>query len=153
MDIGQWLTILLAAIFLYALVTKVAAWETTVEWLSLLRFPAPVLTATLAVGSEACVVAALALDARVGGVLAVAWLFAATVVLYRARQLGLGCSCFGKAELPTRRVFVRNLGLACAAGVVALLPSPDAGPLTLSVAATMVTAVIAGREWTTFAAS
>jgi hypothetical protein len=49
------LALLLATVFLVALVTKVAAWETTLEWITLLRIPRPVPVTILALVGEACV--------------------------------------------------------------------------------------------------
>lgn len=148
------LTLLLATVFLVALVTKVAAWETTLEWITLLRIPSPVPVTILALVGEGCVVALLVLEPRVGGIAAAAWLLAATGVLWRARSLGLGCACFGRPEPPSSAVFVRNLMLIFTGVAVAALPSADRqSPLTAVAVGTLVSVVLAGREWATSTAS
>ncbi len=148
------LALLLATVFLVALVTKVAAWETTLEWITLLRIPRPVPVTILALVGEACVVALLVFVPRVGGIAAATWLLAATGVLWRARSLGLGCACFGRPEPPSRAVFVRNLMLILTAVAVAGLPSADRpSPLTAIAVGTLVSIVLAGREWAKSTAS
>ncbi len=124
-------TIVLTSVFLVALLMKLGEWESTVEWITLLRMPQPARLAMMAIGSEIAVIAALVSIPRFGAFAALIWLLLVTAVLFRARQLGLGCACFGRREAANRTVFARNGVLAAIAVGITFTPAANSSASVL----------------------
>ena len=116
--VASWVAPGLAAIFAFALGTKLRDWPHLVDWLQHLNVPHARRAAVGALGSEALLVALLVTVPLVGLAGAIVWLSGATVLLLRAKRLNAPCACFGRSAGSPSLAILRNtllVGLAVVA--------------------------------------
>ncbi len=119
-DLARACALVLAALFGWAAVAKMAAHRATVAAFAGLGLPAPGLLAVAVPAVELAVAAGLAWWPAGAGWIAVALLAAFTAVIVRAKAAGVstGCACFGApstSEPVSAADLVRNGALAAAA--------------------------------------
>lgn len=141
-DLGYASALLLALVFAWAGLAKLAARRQTEAAFRSMAVPAPGGLAVAVPAAELALALALVLQPGWAAVAALAVLAGFTTLVARSVRAGIqgGCACFGTAmSRPVSRIdLVRNGLLAAVAGVATFAPSamaPDPGALALVVAA------------------
>lgn len=81
------ISFMLIAVFAAAASFKIADWDETVQWVSLLRFKRAVILTVAGVGSEFILIGLLATVPRIGAAATIVWLAGASALLVRAQRL------------------------------------------------------------------